>query len=143
MNIFERTGRAAARTAEATAAGAGAVGGAAMGGVVGGLQGVATGVRGGLSDGSRSTPAAALTFAALGATGLVEWPLLLAVGATALVVRQVRQRPPATSSPALAVVPGSDEPVSTAAPRKRPAKSASKTAPRKTASRTRRAPSKR
>ncbi|WP_231750988.1 hypothetical protein [Mycobacterium sp. NAZ190054] len=60
--------------------------------VVGGVQGVAGGVRAGLSNGSRSPAAAALTLGAIGAAGLVEWPLLLTVGGAALVVHQLGQR---------------------------------------------------
>jgi hypothetical protein len=52
--------------------------------VVGGVQGVVGGVQSGLSSGSRSIPAAALTVAAVGWAGLVEWPVLLPVGATVL-----------------------------------------------------------
>ena len=80
MNIFRDTLRIASRTADASIAAAGAVGGAAVNGVVGGIKGVIGGVRTGLSDGSRSVPAAALTVAAVGAAGLVEWPVLLPIG---------------------------------------------------------------
>jgi hypothetical protein len=89
MNIVQDAGRVISRTADATTAAAGALGGAAVGGVIGGLQGTATGLKNGLSSGSHSTPAAALTLAAIGAAGLVEWPVLLAVGGTALVVHQL------------------------------------------------------
>src|SRR5690348_7418488 len=74
MNIFEGAARVVGRTADATTSAAGAVGGAAINGVVGGVQGTVTGLRSGLSSGSDSTPAAILTLAAIGATGLVEWP---------------------------------------------------------------------
>jgi hypothetical protein len=50
------------------------------------------GIRNGVANGSHSTPAAALTLGVLGAAGLVEWPLLLAVGGTALVVHQLSKR---------------------------------------------------
>ncbi|WP_330231216.1 hypothetical protein OHA40_01225 [Nocardia sp. NBC_00508] len=92
MNISEGAVAVITRTADATAAAAGAVGGAAVNGVIGGIQGAATGVKSGLSRGSHSTPAAALTLAAIGAAGLVDWPVLLGVGGTALVVRQLGQR---------------------------------------------------
>ena len=88
MDIVRGATRVVTETANATAAAAGAVSGAAITGVIGGVQGSAAGIRNGLSAGSHSTPAALLTFGAIGATGLVEWPLLLTVGGTALLVRQ-------------------------------------------------------
>jgi hypothetical protein len=96
MDIFRDTLHLASRTADASIASAGAVGGAAVNGVVGGVQGVVGGVRSGLSSGSRSTPAAALTLAAIGAAalagGLVEWPVLLPVGGTVLAVHYLTHR---------------------------------------------------
>ncbi|MEO8816379.1 MAG: hypothetical protein ABI307_05400, partial [Mycobacterium sp.] len=89
--LARAVGRAATMTTEA----AGALGGAAVNGVIGGVTGVATGVQRGLGRGSQSTPAAALTLGALGAAGLVEWPLLLVVGGTALVLRQLNHAAPA------------------------------------------------
>jgi hypothetical protein len=53
---------------------------------------VVGGVQSGLSSGSRSIPAAALTVAAVGAAGLVEWPVLLPVGATLLAVHYLTHR---------------------------------------------------
>lgn len=92
MNIFDGAARIIARTADVTTAVAGAVGGAAVNGIAGGLQGTAAGIRDGLGKGSTSPAAAAMTLGALGAVGLVEWPLLLAVGGGALVVHQISQR---------------------------------------------------
>ncbi|KUI39705.1 hypothetical protein [Mycobacterium sp. GA-2829] len=89
MNIVGGAVRLVTETANATAAAAGAVGGAAVNGVVGGVQGAASGVRQGLSSGSHSTPAALLTLGAVGAAGLVEWPVLVAVGGTALLAREL------------------------------------------------------
>jgi hypothetical protein len=152
MNVLQRAARVVGRTADATTSAAGAVGGAAINGVVGGVQGTAAGLKSGLSTGSNSTPAAALTLAAIGAAGLVEWPVLLAVGGTALVVRQLNQR---SAKPAerAAVAPVKRSTAPRPAPRAavkatksakpskaaKPAK-ASKTSPRKTAARSRRAP---
>src|SRR3954469_12609226 len=99
MNVIEGAVRVVARSAEATAAAAGAVGGAAVNGVVGGMQGTLNGIKSGVSNGSHSTPAAALTLAAIGATGLVEWPIVLGVGGTALVVRRLAQRSDGRPSP--------------------------------------------
>jgi len=49
--------------------------------------------RGGAEKGSRSPTAAALTAVALGATGILDWPLLLTVGGTALMVNRLTSRP--------------------------------------------------
>ena len=92
MNVFRDTLRIASRTADASIAAPGAIGGAAVNGVVGGIKGVIGGVRTGLSDGSRSVPAAALTVAAVGAAGLVEWPVLLPIGETVLGVHYLMHR---------------------------------------------------
>jgi len=81
--------RTLGRAATATTAAAGAVGGAAVSGVAGALTGAAAGVQRGIGTGSRSTPAAVLTLGALGATGLVEWPIVLAIGGGALLLRQL------------------------------------------------------
>lgn len=56
-------------------------------GVVEGLRGAAQGAKSGLAEGPQSAPAAVLTFAAVGAAGLVEWPVVLGMGATVLVLR--------------------------------------------------------
>lgn len=87
--------RVAGRTLEAGVEAAGAVGGAAVNGVVGGVQGALSGARSGLRSGSQSIPAAALTVAgatAVGVAGLVEWPVLLPVGATVLSVHYLTNR---------------------------------------------------
>ena len=81
--------RTVSRAASATTAAAGAVGGAAVNGVVGAVTGAAAGARKGIDSGSHSTPAAALTLGAIGAVGLVEWPILLAVGGGALLLRRL------------------------------------------------------
>ncbi|WP_063008592.1 hypothetical protein [Nocardia kruczakiae] len=93
MDLLEGGVKAISWTADATTSAAGAVGGAAVNGVLGGMQGVMSGVRSGLSSGSHSTPAAALTLAAIGATGVVDWPVLLGVGGTALVIRKLMSHP--------------------------------------------------
>jgi hypothetical protein len=89
MNIVGGTVRLVVRAADATTAAAGAVGGAAVNGIIGGIQGTASGVRKGLGSGSHSTPAAVLALGAIGVAGLVEWPVLLAVGGGALVLHQL------------------------------------------------------
>lgn len=160
MNVFRGAARIVVQSAETATAAAGAVGGAAVNGVIGGLQGTANGIKNGVSSGSHSTPAAVLTLGAIGAAGLVEWPVLLGIGGTALVVRQLNQRtggtPPPTAKPTLSAVPepkkrsttsAASRPASAkAAKTARPAKAAKTTAPRKTTRKTtaatRRAPAK-
>ncbi len=93
MDIVRSAKRVVTGTADATAGAAGAVGGAAVNGIIGGVQGTLGGIRSGLGSGSHSTPAAVLTFAAIGAAGLVDWPVLLTIGGTALLVRQFAKRP--------------------------------------------------
>jgi hypothetical protein len=92
MDLVRETLHVASRTVDASVAAAGAVGGAAVNGVVGGVQGVVGGVQRGFRSGSRSIPAAALTVAAVGAAGLVEWPVLLPIGATVLGLHYLAQR---------------------------------------------------
>lgn len=89
MNIVHGAVRVVTATANVTTAGAGAIGGAAVNGVIGAVEGTVAGVRSGLSSGSHSTPAAALTLGVVGAAGLADWPVLLAVGGTALLVRRL------------------------------------------------------
>ncbi|WP_327114653.1 hypothetical protein OHB12_35150 [Nocardia sp. NBC_01730] len=142
MNISEGAADVITWTADATTAAAGAVGGAAVNGVIGGMQGAVAGVKSGLSRGSHSTPAAALTLAAVGAAGLVDWPVLLGVGGAALVVRQLSQRSGRHSAPDAAGGPGQLESHSEGdrAPRR---SDEGVTPARKTAARSRRSPSKR
>ena len=126
--------RTVSRAASATTATAGAVGGAAVNGVVGAVTGAAAGVQRGIESGSHSTPAAALTLGALGVTGLVEWPLLLAVGGGALLLRRLSHSRDGGSkaAPAKVVAAKSAAPAkvvaakstSSARPRKTPAKRA-------------------
>src|ERR1700732_2391068 len=92
MDVIGGAARVITRTADATTAAAGAVGGAAVNGVIGGVQGPVSGIRNGLSSGSHSTPAAALTLGVIGAAGLVDWPLLLGIGGTALAGHAPRRR---------------------------------------------------
>ncbi|MBW0015509.1 hypothetical protein [Mycobacterium sp.] len=86
-------GKTVGRAADATTAAAGAVGGAAVNGLVGGVTGAAEGIKRGVSSGSHSTPAAALALGALGVAGLIEWPVLLAVGGGALLLHRMQRKP--------------------------------------------------
>jgi hypothetical protein len=132
-------GRTVNRAASATTAAAGAVGGAAVNGVVGGVKGTAEGIKKGIGSGSKSTAAAAVAIGALGVAGIVEWPILVAVGGGALVLRKVTQKPdepaPPPAKTKLAPVPDKAEPEKAAAPRKAPAKAPAKTAAKKTTGR--------
>src|ERR1700758_2453053 len=92
MDVVRESLHAAGRRVDAGVAAAGAIGCAAVNGVVGGVQGVVGGVQSGLSSGSRSIPAAALTVAAVGLAGLVEWPGLLPIGATGVGVHYLTHR---------------------------------------------------
>lgn len=92
MDVFRRAMHVVSDAVEAGVAAAGAAGGAAVNGVVGGVLGAAEGAQKGLSSGSRSLSAAALTVAAVGTVGLVEWPVLLPVGATILGVHYLTNR---------------------------------------------------
>jgi hypothetical protein len=104
------------------------------------------GIKNGMSSGSQSTPAAALTLAAIAATGLVDWPIVVGVGGTALVVRRLAERSDGQRPPTLRAVPNSGEraPQKSAAKRTsaRQTTKAAKAPARKSAAR-RRAPAKR
>jgi hypothetical protein len=102
-------GKTVGRAADAATAAAGAVGGAAVNGVVGGVTGAAEGIKRGISSGSHSTPAAALALGALGVAGLVEWPVLLAVGGGALLLHRLQGKP-APKSPKANLKPVPSEP---------------------------------
>src|SRR5271168_5104619 len=97
--VVRNVGKTVNRAAGAATAAAGAVGGAAVNGVVGGVTGAAEGVKRGIGSGSHSTPAAALAFGALGVAGLVEWPVLLAVGGGALLLSKMQRKPEAPARP--------------------------------------------
>ena len=124
-------GKTVGRAADAATAAAGAVGGAAVNGVVGGVTGAAEGIKRGVTSGSHSTPAAALALGALGVAGLVEWPVLLAVGGGALLLHRLQRKPGSPASPKanLKPVPSAPAPapkktVAAKAPSKPPAKKA-------------------
>jgi hypothetical protein len=122
-SVGKTVGRAATVTTEA----AGAVGGAAVNGVVGGVTGAAKGVRRGVSEGAHSTPAAAVALGALGIAGLVEWPVLLAVGGGALLLRRLNHN---SETPKANLKPVPSHPTSekTAPPQKPARKPAAKKA---------------
>ena len=119
-------GQTVNRAATATTAAAGAVGGAAVNGVVGGVKGAAEGIQRGISSGSKSTPAAALTIGALGVAGLVEWPILLAIGGGALLLRRLNHKPEVPAKAKLTTVPTDPEPQKAPAHKTTARKSAAK-----------------
>ncbi|MFE4502980.1 hypothetical protein ACFRFQ_24270 [Rhodococcus sp. NPDC056743] len=89
MSMVSEATRVVTGAASVTTSAVGAVGGGVVGGVNGGIRGAVGGVRDGMRAGSKSTPTAVLTLAAMGAAGLVEWPILLGVGGAAVVLRQL------------------------------------------------------
>ncbi|MGZ5365955.1 MAG: hypothetical protein ACXWD5_17930 [Mycobacterium sp.] len=130
MDIVRSAKRVVTGTADATAAAAGAVGGAAVNGVIGGVQGTVGGMKSGLASGRHSAPAAVLTFAAVGVAGLVDWPVLVAIGGTALLVGQLTKHSGGQPTIALVTAPSSTR---RAGPAK-PATRKPRTAPRKSTS---------
>ncbi|GAF45463.1 hypothetical protein [Rhodococcus wratislaviensis] len=90
MNLVNGTARAVTGVGAAATATLGAVGGAAVGGLVGSMKGAAVGAQEGARRGSHSTPAAVLTMGAVAVTGVVQWPIVAAVGGTALILDQLK-----------------------------------------------------
>ena len=92
MDVTGGARRGLIRTADATTATAGAVGGAVVTGALGAIEGAAAGVRNGAKRGGGSSVAAALTLAAVGAVGLMEWPVVVGIGGAALLIHHLGQR---------------------------------------------------
>ena len=90
---------------------AGAVSGAAVGGSLGAVRGTTQGAAHGAVRARHSTAAAALTVAAVGAAGLIEWPVLLLAAGTAVTLDKVINRSPtATPDPRFADIARGDTP---------------------------------
>jgi hypothetical protein len=119
-NTVRTIGRTAGHAAETTTKAVGAVGGAAVSGIVGAVTGAAAGVQRGVGTRSYSMPLAILTLGALGASGLVEWPLVLAVGGGALLLRQMNRPHDAPAASATAARTESKPPRSSQATRTSP-----------------------
>ncbi len=111
MGLLSLTRRAGREATVAVTGATAAVTGAAYGAATGAVDGAIRGASQALGSGPRATPAAALAVAAVGAAGLIEWPVLLLASGSALVVRQLRHKsanptenptenPTATLSPA-------------------------------------------
>lgn len=118
MGILNTTGQLAA----ATTAAAGAMTAAAAGGAIGAVGGAVSGISRGLNTGAKSTPIAILGVAAIGAAGIIDWPLLLAGGATVLLLRELKARrtPAQVTAPAAATPPEQEPPASTPKPAPKP-----------------------
>jgi len=98
MGLLSITRRAGRDAAVAVTGAAAAVTGAAYGAAAGAVDGAARGASQALGGGPRSTPAVALVVAAVGAAGLVDWPVLVFASGTALVLRQLRHTPATATS---------------------------------------------
>jgi len=92
MGLFSLTRRVGQDAAAAVTGGAAALSGAATGAVNGATYG-ASHARG---SGPRSPALAALVVAAIGVTGVIEWPVLALGGVAALVLGQRRTKPAST-----------------------------------------------
>lgn len=95
MDVVGGAKRGVVRTADATTATVGALGGAVVTGVIGAVEGAAAGVKNGLKGGGNSSVAAVLTLGAIGAVGLIEWPIVVGVGGAALLIHKLGHREPA------------------------------------------------
>lgn len=137
--ITRTTGALVATTASvgaavtgATTATAGALGGGAVGAGLGAIRGAGEGIVDGAQKGSRSTPAAALTAVVLGAAGIVDWPLLLAAGGTALLVARLTRHPDTPTPPRPSTTPPvtkSGRTTATKTPRSAPSRAAARRRP--------------
>lgn len=104
MNLLTGMARVAA-VGEVTTAALGGVGGAAVGSMVGGLKGAVVGAAEGARRGRHSTPAAVLTMGAIAVTGVVQWPVVAAVGGAVLVLDQFAPAASKTDTPRTGVKP--------------------------------------
>lgn len=92
MDVVGGAKRGVVRTADATTSTVGALGGAVVTGAIGAVEGAAAGIRNGIKGGGNSSVATVLTLAAIGAVGLVEWPLVVGVGGAALLIHKLGHR---------------------------------------------------
>ncbi|MFC9556633.1 hypothetical protein ACFTWF_38080 [Rhodococcus sp. NPDC056960] len=140
MNLVSGTARVATGAGGAATATLGAIGGAAVGGLLGSMKGAAVGVQEGARRGSHSTPAAVMTIGAVALSGVVQWPVVAAVGGTALVLDQLKPGAPkpetsGTENDASATNSGSETKAIVPAPaakvvtRRAPAKRSASSAP--------------
>lgn len=90
MGIMATTGD----VASATTSTIGALTAAAAGTAIGAIEGAVKGFGRGLGTGATSTPIAVLGLVGIGAAGIIDWPILLAGGAAALLLRQFRHTTP-------------------------------------------------
>jgi len=94
MGLLSFARRVSKDAAGAVTGAAAAVSGAAYGAGTGAVSGATRGASEALGSGPRVAPAAALAVAAVGAAGLVDWPVLVLASGGALVLRQLRHQPP-------------------------------------------------
>lgn len=92
MDVVGGARRSVIRTADAATSTAGAVGGAVVNGALGAIEGAVTGVAKGVKRGGNSSVAAALTIVTIGAIGLMEWPMVAAIGGGALLIHKLGHR---------------------------------------------------
>ena len=118
MNILQGTARVVTGAGEAATAVVGAAGGAAVGSFGGSIRGAVEGAVNGARYGRRSTPTALATLGAVGAAGLVEWPIVLAAGGTALVLRAVKPAPPKDAAAKPTAVSSPSKPTAVSSPSK-------------------------
>ncbi|HUO39499.1 MAG TPA: hypothetical protein VMU34_17405 [Mycobacterium sp.] len=88
MNVVLLPVRVLVRIGDVMATVGGAAGSAAVHGVVGGAVATVTGIREGLTRSQpRSASQAALTVLGICTVGLLQWPVIMTIGSTGLVVR--------------------------------------------------------
>ncbi len=96
MGLVSLTRRVGQDAAAALTGSAAALSGAATGAAAGAVNGATQGAGHARGSGPRSPALAALVVAAIGVTGLIEWPVLALGGVAALVLGQRRTTPAST-----------------------------------------------
>jgi len=96
MGLLSLTRRVGQDAAVAVTGGAAALSGAATGAAEGAVNGATQGASHARGSGPRSPALAALVVAAIGVTGVIEWPVLALGSVAALVLGQRRDKPAIT-----------------------------------------------
>jgi len=120
MGLFSLTRRVGRDAALAVTGGAAALSAAATGAAEGAVNGATQGAGHARGSGPRSPALAALVVAAIGVTGVIEWPVLALGSVAALVLGQRRNKPAITpisskAAPASSAGPSTASTASTAA----------------------------
>jgi len=112
MGLLSLTRRVGQDAAVAVTGGAAALSGAATGAAEGAVNGATQGASHARGSGPRSPALAALVVAAIGVTGVLEWPVLALGSVAALVLGQRRNKPAITpiSSKAAPPPPQANQP---------------------------------